>query len=122
MPNNRHHIFFNKAQYRKHELPNLVREHPINIQPMDILQHRELHAHTIGGLAVMSNGLARETLDFLRDLPLNYGNLGERRLPFLKRELYNFDYLSHRAGALGKEATYFARVMEHQLGFIEGEQ
>ena len=59
---NRHHVFFfNKAEYRKHELPNLVREHPINVQPMDILKHRELHAHTIGGLAIMSNGLARDT-------------------------------------------------------------
>ena len=63
---NRHHVFSIKAEYRKHELPNLVREHPINVQPMDVLKHRELHAHTIGGLAIMSNGLA-ETLDFLKD-------------------------------------------------------
>jgi hypothetical protein len=118
MPVNRHHVFFEKAQYQRHRLANLVREHPVNVQPMDIYQHRELHAHTLGGLAVITNGLARETLDFLNDLPVNCDNFEQRRLPMLESELENFERLARRKSILGREATYFAGALEHQLGFL----
>ena len=118
MPTNRHHLFFEKNEWRKHRLANLVREHPVNVQPMDIYQHRELHAKTLGGLAVISNGLARETLDFLNDLPVNCDNFEQRRLPMLESELENFERLARRKSVLGKEATYFAGALEHQLGFL----
>ena len=111
MPTNRHHLFFEKNEWRKHRLANLVREHPVNVQPMDIYQHRELHAKTLGGLA-------RETLDFLNDLPVNCDNFEQRRLPMLESELENFERLARRKSVLGKEATYFAGALEHQLGFL----
>lgn len=116
MPTNRHHIFFQKNEWRKHTMPNFVREHPVNVQRTEVWRHQELHAKMIGGLAVMSTGLAREILEFLGDLPDVFDD--RNKLKYLQREQYQFDRLTHRQGIIGKEATYFARAIEMQLPYL----
>lgn len=117
METNRHHLFFEKPAYRKHPIPNLVREHPVNIHRTEIWRHKELHSKMIGGLAVMTTPLARELLEFLGDLPDDV-HRDDRKLVYLKREQYYLDRLTHRQGLLGKEATYFARALEYQIPYI----
>jgi len=112
---NRHHLFFQKAEWRKHRVPNLVREHPVNIHRTEVWRHNQLHARTIGGLAVMSGTLAQEVLEFLGDLP---ETTDENRFTHLQREQYYLDRLTHRQGMLGKEATYFARAIEYQIPYV----
>lgn len=113
---NRHHLFFPRPEWRKHTIPNLVREHPVNIHRTEVWRHNQLHARTIGGLAVMSGTLAREVLEFLGDLPDVFDD--RNKLKYLQREQYYLDRLTHRQGMLGKEATYFARALEYQIPYI----
>ena len=117
METNRHHLYFEKAEYRKHRMANLVREHPVNIHKTEVWRHQQLHHRMMGGLAVMSTPLARELLEFLGDLP-NDTHQDARKLVYLQREQYYLDRLTHRQGMLGKEATYFARALEYQIPYI----
>lgn len=112
---NRHHLFFQRAEWRKHPVANRVREHPVNIHRTEVWRHNQLHARTIGGLAVMSGTLAQEVLEFLGDLP---ETTDENRFTHLQREQYYLDRLTHRQGMLGKEATYFARALEYQIPYV----
>ena len=115
METNKHHLFFQRAEWRRHRTPNLVREHPVNIHRTEVWRHNQLHARTIGGLAVMSGALAQEVLEFLGDLP---EATDENRFTLLQREQYYLDRLTHRQGMLGKEATYFARAIEYQIPYV----
>jgi len=123
MPTNRHHAYYPKKEYAKHTLPNLLRHHPVNINETEIWAHQQLH-HNLGGLAVMSEGLARASFAGYEHILEGFDPSKDRvhRLGYFLRTIEMYDRLRHGRGAVPKEAGYFAEILKLQRNYIITEQ
>lgn len=112
-----HHAVWPRAEQEKHTLPLLIRRMPFNIHETRRDRHEQLH-RDMGGLAIMSDNLCRELMDWIEDLPAR-AKQGRDRLVYFESEIDQLGWLSqHRRGLVGREASYWASAFEQQLEYL----
>jgi hypothetical protein len=119
MPTNRHHLYYPKREYAKHTMPNLLRQHPVNIHETETWRHDQLH-HNVGTLAVMSEGLARASFKEYEHILQGFNPTKDRlhKFGYFLRTLEMYERIKHGRGAVPKEAGYFAEILRLQQQYI----
>lgn len=108
----RHHTLWEKRDYRKQTIPNLLREHHGMVIPIPRVDHDQLHLE-VAPLPVMTTNLARMAMSHLEDLS---GWQGSRRprLEMFEGLIERFYADSRGLGRVAREAGLFAEQFEDQ--------
>lgn len=119
METNRHHLLFPRRDYTANPLLNRVRTNPINIHEVEIPKHQRLHYVLMGKMAVMSDNLARELIEFHTDIPSDVRHSMDLRRDWFDAQLDHLADISvTRRGLIGREASYWAFNLNTQRSFI----
>ena len=121
---NRHHIYYPSTAYRRHTLPYLIRQHPVNINETEIWRHGHLHKD-VGSLAVMSVDLAKVCFDKYESILTNFNAANHDRhyrLGYFARTIELYDGLKRGRGAMAREAGYFSEVLHMQMPYLLPEE